>query len=232
MYSVPSLVQRLKKVSHFKDLPPHALYDIVTAGEVRSYPKGHIIYAEGEPCAGMFVLFRGCIHLCKISPQGQQSIIGVITPVIMFNEVPILDGGCNPVTAMVDETCITWRISKEKFQELAHRYPVLGLSLLSVLASRNRMLLSFCEGVNFRSVMGRTAQILLDLSQHGTITINRRQNPNHVLAARAATVPEPFCRAVSTLRQHGTIECTRAAITVLDPQRLAHIAEVDSAWIG
>lgn len=232
MYSVPSLVQRLKKVSHFKDLPPNALFEIVTAGEIRQFPKGRVIYTEGEPCSGLFVLFHGRIHLCKISPQGQQSIIGVITPVIMFNEVPVLDGGSNPVTAIVDESCVVWRLSGVKFRELAQRYPVIGLSLLSVLASRNRMLLSFCEGVNFRSVMGRTAQILLDLSQHGTTTINRRQHPNHILAARAATVPEPFCRAVSVLRQHGTIQCTRAAITVIDPQRLAQIAEVDSVCIG
>lgn len=232
MYSVPSLVQRLKKVSHFKDLPLSAIHEIVTAGEIRSYPKGHMLYNEGEPCSGLFVLFRGRIHLCKISPQGQQSIIGVIHPVIMFNEVPVLDGGSNPVAAVVDDACVVWRISGEKFRELARRYPVIGLSLLSVLASRNRLLLSFCEGINFHSVMGRTAQILLDLSEHGASAIDRRQHPNHVLAARAATVPEPFCRAVRMLRQHGTIECTRAAIRVVDPQRLAHIADEDFACIG
>lgn len=229
MYSVPSLVQRLKKVSHFKELPLSAIYEIVSSGEVHSYPKGYMIYNEGEPCAGLFVLFRGCVHLCKISPQGQQSIIGVITPVIMFNEVPVLDGGANPVAAVVDDPCVVWRMPGAKFRDLARRYPVLGLSLLSVLAARNRLLLNFCEGVNFRSVMGRTAQILLELSEHGSAPIDRRQHPNHVLAARVATVPEPFCRAVRTLRQHGTIECTRAAIKVVDPQRLAHIAEEDFA---
>lgn len=232
MFSIEKLVQRLSKVSHFKDLPLSAIYEIVSAGEVHRYPKGLLLFSEGEPCSGLFVLFHGRIHLCKISPQGQQSIIGVVNPVIMFNEVPVLDGGTNPVTAVVDEACVLWRISRDNFLALAKRYPVLALSLLPVLAARNRTLLIFCEDINFRSVIGRTAKILLGLSQNGALRIDRRQYPNHVLAAQAATVPEPFCRAVRMLRGHGAIQCTRSAITVLDAQRLAHIAEVDSACVA
>jgi CRP/FNR family transcriptional regulator, dissimilatory nitrate respiration regulator len=229
MHNTEQLVQWLSRVSHFKKLPPSALYEVVTSGEIKRYSKGQVIYVEGEPCSGLFVLFRGRVHLCKTSHQGQESIIAVIDPVIMFNEVPVLDGGHNAVTAVAEQNCILWRITRNNFQVLAQRYPEIALSLLPVLAKRNRMLLSFCEDVAFRSVMGRTAKILLGISHQGQIQIDRRMHTNQVLAAQAATVPEPFCRAVRVLRQGGTIKCTRTAITILDPVKLAHIAEVDSA---
>ncbi len=226
MFDVDMLVQRIGKVSHFKGLSPSDLREIVTAGSVRHYSAGQVIYSEGDACAGLFVLFRGRVHLCKVSPQGQESIIGVIEPVIMFNEVAVLDRGSNPMTAIAERSCITWRLSPEDFHRLMDRYPVVGLSLLRILASRYRLLLSFCEDVAFRSVTGRTAKLILDLSQQGRKTIDRRLHTNQVLAARVATVPEPLCRAIHVLRQNGLINCTRTSITVKDAGELARLAEI------
>ncbi len=228
MLTTENLVQLLSKVSHFRKLPVSALVEIVTSGEIRRCSKGQVLYTEGEPCSGLFVLFRGRVHLCKTSPQGQESIIAIIDPVTIFNEVPVLDGGSNPVTALIEQDSVLWRISRETFLRLAQRYPEIPLSLLPILAGRNRLLLSLCEDVTFRSVIGRTAKILLNNSNHGRNPIDRRLYTNQILAAQAATVPEPFCRAVRVLRQHGAIRCTRAAITVLNPAHLAHIAEVRS----
>ncbi len=96
MFDNPTLVSRLSKVRHFRVLPPTAIYEIVTAGKVQTHAAGSVIFHEGWEGAGLFVLFRGCVHLCKISYHGQESIISVIDPVIMFNEVAALDGGENP----------------------------------------------------------------------------------------------------------------------------------------
>ena len=64
-------------------------------------PKGRAV------CAGMFVLLAGQVHLRKLGPQGQESILAVIEPVIMFNEVAVLDGGPNLTTAVAaqDSAC-------------------------------------------------------------------------------------------------------------------------------
>lgn len=227
MFTIDSLISRIGKVSHFRRLSPAALREIVTSGQVLRYPKGSIIFGEGEPCAGLFVLFLGEVHLCKFSSQGQETILGIIEPVIMFNEVSILDGDPNPVTAVAGQDCITWRIDQERFHMLMERYPPLGLSLLRVLARRNRLLLSHCEDLSFRSVMGRTAKVLLDISEFGTKPINRREHSNQVLAARVATAPEPVCRSIQSLRQHGVIACSRTWIRVNQPDRLAEMAQIE-----
>ncbi|OJX48160.1 MAG: hypothetical protein BGO78_12875 [Chloroflexi bacterium 44-23] len=226
MFSNDNLVKRLGKVSHFKNLSPAALFDIVRSGSIEHHNPGKVIFLEGEPCAGLYVLFRGRVNLCKISRQGQETIINVIRPVIMFNEVPVLDGGLNPVTAIADLDSIVWRLRREAFQELTISYPVIAMSLLPVLAARNRVMLSYCEDISFRSVKGRTAKILLDLSQNGQKNIDRIVYNNQTLSAMVATVPEPLCRAMRELRELDAIYCSRSQITITDPTRLAQVAEL------
>jgi CRP-like cAMP-binding protein len=83
----PDLIAQLQRVEHFKRLPEVDVRAIVTAGRVRRFAAGEILFAEGAPCAGMFVLLTGQVHLRKLGPQGQESILAVIEPVIMFNGV-------------------------------------------------------------------------------------------------------------------------------------------------
>jgi len=226
MYTEPELIQLLGRVSHFRRLPPDDLRTIVTAGHIKHVDKGSVIFHEGDPCAGLFVLFEGSVHLCKLTPGGQESILGVIDPVIMFNEVAALDGGPNPTTAAAVQDCVLWNVQYESFQALMRRLPVVGFGLLRVLASRNRLLISRYEDLTCRTVIARAAKILLELSENGQKPVNRREHPNRILAARTATVPEPFSRAIRILQDEKVITCTRTSIIVDNADRLACLAHV------
>lgn len=227
MFEIPELVTRLANVRHFRSLPLSAVREIVTSGPVQTHSVGSIIYHEGWECAGLFVLLRGQVHLCKTSFQGQESIISVIEPVIMFNEVAVLDGDVNPVTALAFQKCITWHISHERFQPLMKKYPILGISLLNVLAKRNRRLILKYEDLIARPIKARTAKLLLDLSSYGSQPVDRISHSNQFLAARISTVPEAISRSIKILRETGIIETTRTQIIVNCPEKLAEFAQVD-----
>ena len=124
----PDLIAQLQRVEHFKRLPEVDVRAIVTAGRVRRFAAGETLFAEGAPCAGMFVLLTGQVQLRKLGPQGQESILAVIEPVIMFNEVAVLDGGPNLTTAAAAQDCMVWQIGCDSFQVLLARYPMLGLA--------------------------------------------------------------------------------------------------------
>ena len=227
MFDNPTLVSRLSKVRHFRILPPTAIYEIVTSGNVQTFAAGSIIFHEGWEGAGLFVLFRGRVHLCKTSYQGQESIISVIEPVIMFNEVAALDGGVNPFTAIAEQKSIAWCIPHQRFLSLIEKYPVLGLSLLNVLAKRNRRLIAKYEDLISRPVKARTAKIILDLSSYGSHPVDRVSHSNQFIAARISTVPEAVSRSIKSLRESGVIECTRTQIFVNCPEKLAELAQID-----
>jgi CRP-like cAMP-binding protein len=221
---LPSLITRLGSVSHFSHMSESDRTRIVSAGQVHFYRAGSMIFEEGSDCAGLFVLFKGAVNLCKLGLQGQETIISIIRPVIMFNEVAVLDGGPNPLSAMAVEDCAAWRLSHESFLSLAKNYPEVGTGLLRILASRFRAILNQYEDLLSRPVCARTAKVLLEISSNGNVPVNRRIHSNQELAAMAATGPEVFSRALKKLREAEVIDCSRAEIKIRKPAGLMEIA--------
>lgn len=224
-----NLVKALGGVWHFRHLSPRDLKRIVSAGSLHRFREQEIIFHEADESAGMFVLLRGKVHLCKSSPNAQEQIIATIEPVIMFNELTAIDGGPNPYTAVATKDCLTWNISNEAFTDLVRSYPDpdIGLGLLRVLSGRTRLLINRCEDLSYLPVLSRTAKLLLDLSQGGEEVISRRDHSIKELAAHIASVPEVVSRSLSTLDEKGIIASNRFEIRIIEAHRLAEIAQVE-----
>lgn len=227
LFNQENLINRLKHVKHFQGLSDNALKEIVIGGQILRYPAGSIIFHEGDSCAGLYVLFSGKVHLLKSGLQGQSTIIGVINPVIMFNEVTVIDGGPNPVTATVVEDCVAWQLSCSRYQSLLERYPEVGTGLLKAMAVRNRMMLTHLEDIISRPIQARVAKTLLDLSDMGSRPINRYRHTNQEIAARVATVHEAVSRALRSLSETGAITYTRSQIKISSITLLAKLAQLD-----
>jgi len=232
MENLQGLIESIRTVKHFQSLNLGELHTIVTAGQIRHYKHGQTIFSEGEACSGMFVLIRGCIHLCKFGRQGQMNIMSLIEPVTMFNEVAVLDGGSNPLTAIAIEESMLWQINYNAFQDLMKRIPQVGLSLLRVLAKRNRELIVHYEDLSFRTVIARTAKLLLDLSMGGCKPIDRRNCSIQEMANRIATVPEAISRSLNIIKCQGLISTSRTEIIVISVEQLADLAQIEPIFWG
>ncbi len=227
MIDQENLADRLRNVKQFNRLPRETLIYIISSGKIRHYKRGDFIFHEEEPCAGMFVLIEGQVDLCILGPEGQLSILATLTPVIMFNEVAVLDGGPNPVSAVATSNCLMWHISYTKFQELMLNVPSVGIGLLSILAKRNRLLISHYDDLSFRTVQARLAKFLITVSQQGTQPIDRSKHPVKSIAAHIVTAPEAISRTLKVLTLDNLITCTRQEICIKDIKRLQSLARMD-----
>ena len=104
MFDPPKLTTLLSQVRHFQAMKPEERSEIIASGSIYHFPEGSVLFTEGEACAGMYVLLNGQIQLQKMGPEGKKQIVAVINPIIMFNEVPVLDGGPNVTTAIAGGT--------------------------------------------------------------------------------------------------------------------------------
>ncbi len=228
MFDESELVAIMRRAEHFEQLDAEVVRAIARSGQLRRHTSGELIFGEKEPCAGLFVLLAGHVELCKHSLQGQKSIVAIMDPRMMFNEVATLDGGPNPATAIAADEVTVWVAGAGVVRDLILRYPVLGLSLLRVLARRNRLLTLSFEDLSFRSVGARSARLLLRLSEDGAHAIDRRQHPNYQLAALVSTVPEAFSRSLRLLRERELVACTPGEIAVLNVAALRDAAQMES----
>lgn len=231
MYSISDLVKRLRGVRHFQHIQEEELVQIVRMGQILRVPAQSVLFQEDAPNAGLHVLLSGRVQVCKLSPQGQNAILAIFDPVVMFNEVAALDRGLNPVTAMTIEESTIWCLNTDTLDQLVLRYPQVGLGMLRVLAARNRHLVEQYGDVAFRSVLARAAKLLLELSADGTQVIDRRKHPIHQMAARISTVPEAFSRSLKVFRTNGSIHCAGSTIEVRIPDELKATAEIGSPEI-
>lgn len=232
MDNIEQLANQLGNVSHFKSLPLTDRLNIVRAGQMRLISEGTIIFSESDPCEGMFVLLHGHVHLCKIGPQGQENIIADLNPVIMFNEVALLDGGPNPYTAIADKNSLVWQVKLEAYAFLLKKYAQepymqVSLGLLKIMAGRYRSLLENYGDLSFLTVPVRVSKLLYELSCQGKIPIQRNQIPITEMAARIATVPEAISRSLNFLKCQGIINTSRTKITIEKPKELAHLAQIE-----
>ncbi len=221
------LAERLHKVNQFKDIPMEDVEKLIMSGVISEFRKGEYIFHERDECAGIYVLIRGQVNLSKIGPGGREGILNTLEPVIMFNEVAALDGDLNPVTAIAHTDVRVWHLGHIQFQQQLQKYPQIGLSLLGILARRNRLLLTHYGDLSFRSVQARLAKHLVTLSENGNRVIERRENPIHLIAARIITTPEAVSRTLKVFKSARIIDATRSKIKVLDQKRLQELARLD-----
>lgn len=228
MISIPSLAKRMSRLRYFRSLTLTDITYIVKSGHMRTVRAGTVVVMEEAPCAGLFVLLTGQVHLFRLGPDGQEVLIDVLNAVTMFNEVSILDGGPNPFTVIAAKDSIIWNADNQTLQGLADRYPQVALGFLPVLAARTRVLISMVTDVCFRTVRGRTAKLVLDLSGHGERPVSRQEHSIQKMAAQISTVPEAVSRALSYFRDQGYITTSRSTIEVRDAEGLARFAQIES----
>ncbi len=226
MPTFEDLITRIRRVKQFDALSTETLAYVVKSGDLLQYRKDELLFHEGHSCSGLFVLVQGQVALFKTGPEGQMSLLTILYPVIMFNEVAALDGGLNPVSSIAHTDVIVWKIGYQKFQDLIHQYQELGSSLLQVLAKRNRMLIAHYDDLSFRTIEARLAKYLVELSEQGRKAIHRKDLPIKVIAARIVTTPEAVSRTLKRFKESGMIMCDRQQITILDLLRLSDRAQI------
>jgi CRP-like cAMP-binding protein len=215
----------MKQISHFREIKFEDLIAIIRAGEINRYSVGEIIFYEDFDCYGICVLLKGEVYLYRLGPEGQENIIAVIEPVIMFNEVAALDGGKNPVTAVAAKDCLVWHADYETFQYGLQQYPQLGIGLLPVLARRNREILTKYADLSFLEVKERMSALLFNLSEGGRKVIDRKENTIQRMAAHIVTSPVLISRILGEFRADGLVVSTRQEIVVKDPVRIKKLAD-------
>jgi CRP/FNR family transcriptional regulator, dissimilatory nitrate respiration regulator len=102
--------QRIKVLrgnEYFDDLPETMLKDIAAHMHLREYQRGDVLFWEGDPCDGLFIVDQGSAKIFRLSPQGRQYIVRILQEGDTFAEVPAFDEGTNPVNVEALETSVS-----------------------------------------------------------------------------------------------------------------------------
>lgn len=215
-----------QSVPYLKDLSEEVIRPLAAAAHFQRYSAGALIFIEGDPVAGLFLVEEGTVKICRHSKDGREQTLGLFGRSDTFNDVAALDGGPNPATAIAFTDVRLWRIARPDLQQIVHRYPPLAWALIESIARRTRHLVGLVQDLSLRSVKSRLAKLLLDQAQASAQESVPRLLTQEEMASRLGTVREVVGRALRSLVASGIIEFDRHQIIIRDAERLAEEAEI------
>ncbi|MFZ6026761.1 MAG: Crp/Fnr family transcriptional regulator [Chloroflexota bacterium] len=213
-------VQALGECPYFTTLNERLRHQLAENTHLYQYERDEVLFWQGEPCPGLFILEKGGVKLFKLSPQGRELIVRVLQEGTTFEEVPVFDGGTNPVNAAALETSLVWVVETASVQKLISEHPDLCRQTILNLASNLRMLVGIVEELSFYQVTHRLARLLSQLTPEqlsGSTAVRLKQDD---LAARLGTVREVVARSLRELERSGAIHMKRGQITITDEKAL------------
>ena len=155
----------LKKTPLFANLTEAELRALTARTSRKRFQKSEQLFAEGDPCAGLFLVAAGKIRIFKLSPSGREQILAVEGPGSSFAELPVFDGGNYPAAASAIEDTEVLFISRKDFQSFCREHPDVALKVIAGVGSRLRRLVGITEELSFTTVRQRLIALILRLAQ-------------------------------------------------------------------
>ena len=224
--------QTLTKVPIFSGLSETELAFLAQRTVPRRFVAGETVFAEGEPCTGLYVVELGHVRIFKSSPAGREHVLSIEGPGSSVAELPVFDGGNYPASvSAIDEATLLF-VSKQDFHSLCLAHPQVALKVLRVVGARLRRLVGIIEELSFTTVRHRLAAFLVRLAKGagegsaGSIEITLPAN-NQELASQIGTVRELVSRNLSRFQSEGMLKVDGRSVTIIDLKALE--AELQSA---
>lgn len=220
-FSVHSMLQQM---SYFAQVAEATLSDLAQQAVHRTFAASEMIFLEGEPSAGLWILENGRVKAYKLSPDGQEYILHFLGSGDTFNDIAALDGAPNPVSTMAVTDVSAWVISSEVFSKALQADHEMALAVIQGLTERIRHVAGRMEDLALHSVTARLAHFLLVQSENPTLkhpSITRALIANHL-----ATTPESISRSLRVLEKMGAIRFDRHRIIIIQPDILRQQAQL------
>lgn len=187
--------------------------------------KDKIIFFEGDPAEGFYVLLSGRVRIYKASPDGKEYTIHIIKPGQLFAEAAIFKGHEYPANCATVENSSVAYFPKDAFMNLLKKYPEISLKIIGSLASFVRDFNRQVEELSLKEVPARLASFILDLAEKKGSNSVYLDSTKTELANRLGTISETLSRNLKKLSDLGVISVNGREISIIDKNRLNSIAD-------
>lgn len=215
----------LQKVPFFQGLSEKELEMVSAVMIERLYPKGEILFFEGDPGEALFVIKNGRVKISKMSEDGREQILHILKDGDIFAEVILFDRGPYPATAEAVENTTCWLLSNAAMEKLLASQPLLAIKLLRIMSRRLRQAQILIRDLALHDTYSRLASLILRLiRREGKVTekgiVLDLQLTRQEMASMIGTSRETVARILSRFQKDGIILLNKQQIIVLDEEKL------------
>ena len=155
----------LKRVPLFSGLGERQLEKVAAGSVRRSFARGRMVVAEGEPSSALYILLAGRAKVQRSDSEGKEVILAVLGSGECVGEMSLIDDAPRSASVITMESCEFMAINKETFLATLEENPAIALKIMKGLVKRLREADRKIETLALLDVYGRVARVLLDFSE-------------------------------------------------------------------
>jgi len=222
-------MKNLQKISLFKNLSDEELKELGAYLATASYKKKETIFSEGEPPDWFYIVSSGKVKITKISHEGKEIILEVISPTDIFGGVAVLKNFPYPANAVAMEDTEVIKISRKNLMRLVDRFPNLMYCIALQLGDRMKSSYDSLKNIALERVEARIAALLLKLAgkvgveTKDGLLIDMRLTKQDV-ADMVGTTVETSIRTFSKFKKEGLVVDADGKIIIKDREGLAALS--------
>ena len=213
----------LKGIPLFAGLSDEELDALLEISRVRNSNRGELLFSDGEPAEGFFVVLTGKVKVYKLSSEGKERILHIVPPGGTFAEAAIFGNGLYPASAEPVQKSSLLFLPKDRFLALLLENGRMAINMIAGLSSFLRQFTVQIEELTFKDVPSRLARYLIEITNGEQETLELPISKSQ-LASHLGTVSETLSRTFRKLADEDMIRVGGKMITVLDFDRLEDLA--------
>ncbi len=201
----------LHQLPIFSELEEGGIRQLAERCVVRDFAAGRLLFAAGDVCRGLYVIESGRVRIYRTSPDGKEQVLHIEGAGRPVAELPLLDGGSYPASAITAEPSRLIFLARDDFESMYRTHPDVAQAIIRGLGKRLRHLVHVTETLAFHDVAARLAMLFVGYAERvGSVTeqgvelrIDRTQEE---LSLEIGTARESVSRAMRQLKRAGLIE--------------------------
>ena len=189
--------------------------------------EGELLFQQGQQLEQIFVCTQGFIKLFRLTPNGDEKIVEIISAGNSFAEAVLFLGGQQyPVHAVALKTAQVIGINAEHYQKILRSSVDVCFHLMGLMSKRMHWLLTEVDRLTLHNATFRLLTWLLEAPTYSADTI-LLDVPKHVLASRLSIKPETLSRILKRLSEQQLIRVEEQMIELLDRVVLQKMVELE-----
>lgn len=218
---IAALAQELQGCSIFSGLGANELRQIAGYCERIPLAKDEILFREGDPVIGFYIVLKGCIKAYRINEAAKEQVIHLIHPTGSFAEPAVAGLPGYPAHTKALEASEVVLVKAAPFLEHLRINSELALRILASLSRHLHELVSTIDSYRLRNAETRLLHWLLQRSGEAKAPVAFELSiPKSVLASELGTRQETLSRLFATLRRKNIMKVKGKTITISDPAAL------------
>lgn len=211
----------------FLDMDEETLVFIRPAARRVMQPRNTVIFHEGEPCHGFYIVESGAVKIYKEGPDGREHVVHVALPGDCFGEAALFLGKGYPASAAAVQDSALILLRRDEFLKLLRDNPDVSFRLMASMATWAHRLVSSIESLTLKDASARFAQYVIsqmppDAGDGAVVNLGM---PKQVLASHLGMTGETLSRLLARFEADGVLTVKGRKLTILSTEALRDVAE-------